>query len=154
MLQSAHYYRVGINSTSFHNFKSIAGVPVSSSVIYFTTQGASEALKLKAKRPLIVAIEPKSGSDNVDPGLAELRVTFSMPMGGGSSWTGGGPQYPTIPDGKKPYWTDDQKTCVLPVQLEPNREYRLGLNSPSYKNFQSAHGVPLDPVSYTFKTHQ
>ena len=43
-------------------------------------------------------------------------------------------------------------TCVLPVELEPGKEYRLGLNSPSHKNFQSAGGVPLDPVTITFKT--
>jgi len=38
------------------------------------------------------------------------------------------------------------------VQLEPNHSYRLGLNSPSHRNFQSAGGIPLDPVVYTFKT--
>jgi hypothetical protein len=36
--------------------------------------------------------------------------------------------------------------------LKPNAQYRLGLNSPSFKNFQSAGGVPLEPVVYTFKT--
>ena len=88
----------------------------------------------------------------VDPNLKELRVTFNVPMGGGFSWTGGGPEYPTIPEGKRPFWTPDKKTCVLPVQLEPGKNYRLGLNSPSHKNFQSAGGVPLDPVVLTFKT--
>jgi len=41
---------------------------------------------------------------------------------------------------------------VLPVELKPNSQYRLGLNSQSFKNFQSADGVPLAPVVYTFKT--
>jgi hypothetical protein len=81
-----------------------------------------------------------------------LRVTFNVPMGGGCSWTGGGPEFPTIPEGKEPFWTEDHKTCVLPVALKPNSQYRLGLNSPSFKNFQSAGGVPLEPVVYTFKT--
>jgi len=45
--------------------------------------------------------------------------------------------------GSKPFWTDDHKTCVLPVQLKPGWEYRLGLNSPSHKNMPSAGGVPL-----------
>jgi hypothetical protein len=43
---------------------------------------------------------------------------------------------------------------VLPVRLEPNHQYRLGLNSPSHNNFQSAASVPLDPVIYTFQTGQ
>src|ERR1039457_4647873 len=97
-------------------------------------------------------MKPPMGSQDVSPDLKELRVTFNVPMGGGFSWTGGGPEFPTIPEGKKPSWTEDHKTCVLPVELKPNAQYRLGLNSPSYKNFHSASGVPLEPVVYTFKT--
>jgi hypothetical protein len=73
-------------------------------------------------------------------------------MGDGCSWTGSGPQFPTIPEGKKPFWTEDHKTCVLPVELKPNSQYRLGLNSQSFRNFKSAEGVSLSPVVYTFKT--
>jgi hypothetical protein len=151
-LEAARYYRVGINSTSFQNFKSTDGVPVRPSAIYFTTKGASDALKKKATKPMIVAIAPINGSKDVDPNLKELRVTFNVPMGGGFSWTGGGEQFPPIPEGKKPSWSADKKTWVLPVQLEAGKSYRLGLNSPSHKNFQSEGGVPLDPVVYTFST--
>jgi hypothetical protein len=151
-LVAAHYYRVGINSTSFQNFRSQEGEPARPSAIYFTTQGASDELKRKVSRPTIVGLEPKNGSKDVDPGLKELRVEFNVPMGEGFSWTGGGPQFPTIPDGKKPYWSEDHKTCFLPVELKPGSDYRLGLNSPSHKNFQSSGGVPLDPVSYSFST--
>ncbi len=151
-LEAARYYRVGINSTSFRNFKSADGVPVRPSAIYFTTQGASEALKRKGSTPAIISLEPKNGAKDVDPNLKEIRVTFSVPMGEGFSWTGGGEQFPTIPAGKKPSWSEDHRTCVLPVELKPGREYQLGLNSPSHKNFQSAGGVPLEPVRYTFTT--
>jgi bla regulator protein BlaR1 len=151
-LEAGRYYRVGINSTSYQNFRSAAGVPARPSAVYFTTRGASEELKRKAQKPVIVGLTPKNGAQDVDPNLTEIRVTFNVPMGGGFSWTGGGEKYPTIPEGKKPFWTDDKKTCVLPVQLKPGWEYRLGLNSPSHKNFQSAGGVPLDPVVLNFKT--
>ena len=151
-LQAGHYYRVGINSTSYQNFRSADGEPARTSAVYFTTQGASDELKRKASKPTIIGLEPKNGTKDVDPGLKELRVTFSVPMGDGFSWTGGGPQFPTIPEGKKPFWTDDHKTCILPVELKPGSEYRLGLNSPSHKNFQSSGGVPLEPISYTFST--
>ncbi len=73
-------------------------------------------------------------------------------MAGGFSRTGGGPEFPVIPDGKKAFWTDDHKTRVLPVRLQRGSTYRLMLNSPSHKNFQSAGGVPLDLVSYSFET--
>lgn len=151
-LEAAKYYRVGINSQSHQNFKSTQGAPVKPSAIYFTTKGASAELQQKTAKPEIVSMTPKNGATDVDPKIKELRVSFNVPMGGGFSWTGGGPSYPPNPDGKKPYWTDGGKTCVLPVELKAGSEYKLGLNSPSHKNFQSAGGVPLEPVSYTFKT--
>jgi hypothetical protein len=151
-LQAAHFYRVGINSTSYQSFCSEDGQPVRPSAIYFTTAGATEELKAKVNKPLIVALEPKNGAVDVDPAVRELRVTFSAEMGDGFSWCGGGPEFPTIPEGQRPFWTEDHKTCVLPVQLEPGHEYQLGLNSPSHKNFQSAGGVPLEPISYSFST--
>jgi len=111
-------------------------------------------LKQKVTQPLIVALEPKNGTKDVDPSFKELRVTFSVEMGEGFSWTGGGPEFPTVPEGKRPFWTEDHKTCVLPVELQPGQEYHLGLNSPSHKNFQTAGGVPLEPTPYTFSTKQ
>ena len=151
-LQSGRHYRVGINSVSYRNFRSAAGVPALTSAIWFTTSGTSDEPKRDTQVPKVVSMKPPVGSQDVSPDVKELRVTFSVPMGGGFSWTGGGPQFPTSPEGKKPFWTEDHKTCVLPVELKPNSQYRLGLNSPSYKGFQSATGVPLAPVVYTFKT--
>ena len=151
-LEPGHYYRVGINSKSHRNFRSIAGVPALPSAIYFTTRGAGENLTARIQKPTILEMHPSNGADAVDPRTTELCITFSVPMGGGFSWTGGGPDYPVVPEGQRPHWSEDQRTCVLPVHLEPNRQYRLGLNSPSHKNFQSAAGVPLDPVIYTFRT--
>jgi hypothetical protein len=151
-LAPAHYYRVGINSTSFRNFRSVAGASASPSAIYFATEGASEEIKRKVSLPKIVSLKPLNGARDVDPNLKELRVEFNMAMGEGFSWTGGGPEFPAGPEGKKPYWTEEHKVCVLPVVLKPGSAYRLGLNSPSHKNFQSAGGVPLEPVSYSFRT--
>jgi hypothetical protein len=151
-LESGRFYRVGINSTSYRNFMSADGVPARPSAIYFATRGADDQTKARAQKPEIVSMDPPNGANDVDPKLSEIRVTFSVPMGGGFSWTGGGAQFPQIPAGKKPSWSKDRKTCVLPVELKPGWKYRLGLNSPSHKNFQSAGGVPLDPVVYTFST--
>jgi hypothetical protein len=148
MLRSGHYYRVGINSMSYRNFRGTNGLPTAISAIFFTTSGP----KAEIKAPEIVSLDPPNGASDVSPALTELRVTFSVPMGEGFSWTGGGPNYPPNPSGKKPYWTDGGKTCVLPVALKPGSEYQLGLNSPSFKGFRSEDGVPLVPVGYSFKT--
>jgi len=97
-------------------------------------------------------MEPASGARDVDPAITELRVTFDVPMGGGFSWTGGGPEFPKGREDQRPHWSEDGRICVFPVTLEPGKSYCLGLNSPSHKNFSSRGGVPLDPVVYTFST--
>lgn len=151
-LQPGHYYRVGVNSPSYHGFQSTKGVPAGPSAIYFTTRGAGRELQDKTAVPQIVGLDPRNGTMDVDPKLSEIRVTFSVPMGDGFSWTGGGPDFPKGPPGSHPYWTPDHKTCVLPVQLEAGKSYQFGLNSLSFRGFQSASGVPLVPVRVTFTT--
>ena len=100
--------------------------------------------------PSVVSMNPPNGATGVSPRTAQLTVTFSEPMGGGFSWTGGGANFPE--GAGKPYWLADQKTCVLPVRLQPNWSYRVGLNSPSHKNFRSASGTPLQQVVWQFST--
>jgi beta-lactamase regulating signal transducer with metallopeptidase domain len=153
-LQAGHFYRVGINSTSYQNFCSAHGIAAEHSAIYFTTQGASEALKAKTRLPKIVKLDPANGAQDVSPNLKEVRVTFDVPMGGGMSWcSGDGPlPFPKGRPGQRPHWLSGGKTCVLPVTLSPGEEYEIWLNAEEYKNFQSAGGVPLAPVRYTFKT--
>jgi beta-lactamase regulating signal transducer with metallopeptidase domain len=154
-LEAGHFYRVGINSTSYQNFSSSHGLAALPSAIFFTTQGASDELKAKTLVPQVVRLDPANGAQDVSPSVTELRVTFSVPMGGGCSWctlSDDGADFPKDREGKEMYWTEDKKTCVLPVVLKPGMTYRLGLNAPEYKNFQSEGGVPLEPVEYTFKT--
>ena len=77
----------------------------------------------------------------MDPALKEITVTFDQDMGGGMSWTGAGPEFPSIPDGKQAHWRD-KRTCVLPVKLQGGHHYRVGINSVSFRNFRSEAGVP------------
>ncbi len=151
-LEKGKFYRVGINSSGYGNFQSARGVSFPSSVLYFTTEGASAEVRNRLRVPKIVELKPANGASNVDPSITELRVTFDVPMGKGMSWTGGGPSFPESPTDSRAEWAADGKTCVLPVSLRPGRSYRLGLNSLSFNNFQSESGVPLAPVVYQFKT--
>ena len=105
-----------------------------------------------AGAPQVVSMDPPNGASNVPPSLKEIRVTFNMPMADSFSWCGGGPTFPGAQDGRKPYWTPDRKTGILPVALAPGANYQLGLNSVSFKNFKSQSGIPLTPVTYTFAT--
>ena len=154
-LEAGHFYRVGINSSSHQNFANDHGVAALPSAIYFTTRGASDQVKAQTLLPQLTACDPYNGAQNVSPAITEVRVTFNVPMGGGMSWctiSDDGADFPKGPEGKGAYWTDDKKTCVLPVELKPGMTYRISLNAPGYNNFQSAGGVPLEPVQYTFTT--
>jgi len=148
-LEPGKSYRFGINAPSFQNFRSKEGVPVEPVPFEFMTSGTPLPESAKVV-PKIVSMSPLNNAQNVSPSITELRVTFDKEMRRGFSWTGGGPNFPEITG--KSYWIEDKKTCVLPVKLKPNWTYRLGLNSVSFKNFQSANGIPLEPVVYTFTT--
>jgi hypothetical protein len=149
--EAGHYYRVGINSPSYRNFRSEAGVSAAPSAIYFTTQGATDEQKLQMTPPKIVATSPVVGATEVDPAVMEISVTFNQEMDSGMSWTGGGPQFPPSPEGQKAQWRD-KRTCVLPVKLEAAHFYRVGINSKNYQNFSSSHGLAALPSAIFFTT--
>ncbi len=151
-LKAGEYYRVGINSTSFQNFRSATGQPAPCTAIYFATNRASKAVESRVRVPQITKMVPENGESAVDPQTKVLRVTFNVPMGEGMSWTGGGEAFPAPRDGEEAKWSSDGKTCLLPVTLKPSHEYQLGINSLSHINFQSKWGVPAEPVVYRFKT--
>ncbi|MBI2825549.1 MAG: M48 family metalloprotease [Planctomycetia bacterium] len=151
-LEEGTFYRLGINSTSYQNFRSTAGVAARPSSVYFATRGATAEVAGRVRAPEIVALDPKNGARDVDPKIAALRVTFNMPMGEGMSWVVSGPGYPNSPAGKKAEWSPDGLSCTLPVALEAGHDYELGLNNASHINFQSKWGVPLKPVEYRFRT--
>jgi len=150
-LEAGHYYRVEINPTYRQDFRGADGRPADQLVLYFVTLGASEGVKARLIKPSVVRLDPPNGAGDVDPNLNELRVAFDVPMWRGYSWTGNGGEYPE-PGTTNVHWIDE-RTCVLPVTLKPDHQYKLGINSVAAVNFQSADaGVPADPVAYTFRT--
>lgn len=145
-LEPGKMYRLGINSQSFKNFSSVKGLPVKPVIYTFKTKG-----KVVDRSPKITRMVPKNGAKDVDyKKVTKLRVTFNRDMDRGRfSWCGGGSTFPEMTG--KPKWVS-KRTCILPVKLEPGKTYRLGINSPSFQNFQSAQGWPVKPVAYSFTT--
>ena len=66
------------------------------------------------------------------------------------SLVGGGPNYPKT--GKGAHYDAQRKIWTVPVELKPDWSYEFMLNSETYVGFASQEGVPLQPVSVTFKT--
>src|SRR5688572_2818997 len=83
--------------------------------------------------PKVVMSTVEDGQDDVDPGLSEIRVQFDQAMDPGSwSVVGGGDLFPKIT--ARPRW-EDEKTLVIAVRLEPDHEYRMSLNSDTFRGF-------------------
>jgi hypothetical protein len=173
-LEPGKVYRVGVNSKSFKNFRTAAGVPVPWYVIVFATRSADgkptpipQELQQEARGinqisdaqvgtsqqgpPKVVRSTPKALADNVAASQDKITVTFDQAMLDGDwSWTGSGETYPETPD--KPSYDAARRTCTLPVKLEPGKVYWVGVNSPSYQNFRAADGTPATRYVVLFAT--
>jgi RNA polymerase sigma-70 factor (ECF subfamily) len=120
--------------------------------VLWTQPLLAEGLSLETAPPVVVKTVPVAGTPDVDPGLTDLRVTFSKPMQDRSwSWsTWGEENFPEIVGEIR--YLEDQRTCVLPVRLEPGKFYATWLNSEKFRNFKDAAGRPAVPYLLTFTT--
>ena len=111
---------------------------------------AEEEEARAAGRPHVVSISVADGADDVDPALPALVVVFDRPMRDRSWSVVGDPA--EMPDGDTPHYEEGGTRFVMPWRLSPGRSYRLGLNGGRSRAFQSAEGVPLEPVLLRFRT--
>lgn len=105
----------------------------------------------KSIPPKVISTTPQNGSQSVDPSITDISVTFSEPMMDKSwSWSyedkGKFPQMTG-----QPYYVNNTK-CVLPVKLEPKKEYVIWINTVRFRNFKSKAGIPAEPYKFTFRT--
>lgn len=105
---------------------------------------------LAMSAPRVLRTIPQNGDNHVDAGLGEIRVEFDSDMqADGYSFVGGGPSFPK-PMGQA-RWLD-QRTCVLPVQLEPDHDYSFSINSERFTKFRGADGAAAVPMPVAFHT--
>jgi hypothetical protein len=124
-------------------------------LVAFFAESAKNFPKMQAdwasKRPKVVSMIPANGAQDVDPRLTAIQVVFDRPMAD-KSWAlvGGGSHCPET--GKTCHYDAQHKIWTAPVTLKPDWSYEFKLNSEHYVGFASEEGVPLEPVSVTFKT--
>jgi hypothetical protein len=101
--------------------------------------------------PHVAQLAPRNGATGVDPTLTELRIEFDRPMNRkGYSFVGNKSDVPAmLANG---HFSDDAKTFIRPVKLEPGKTYTFTLNNVHLVGFRSAEGLRLDPVSWKFST--
>lgn len=110
----------------------------------------SMAFSVAQDAPKVVSLEPANGAEVDAKTVKKLVVVFDVPMSkDGHSFCGGGETFPKV--NGRPKWEGD-KTLVLEVELQPDHEYRLGINCPAFQNTRSAAGVAVVPVDWRFTT--
>jgi len=104
--------------------------------------------------PVVVKTVPAAGDEAVDPGLKEIRVTFSKEMMDKSwSWATDTGHGAVLPNGdEKPFFDKDKKTNVLPVKLQPETTYAVWINGGKFNSFMDTDKNPSLPYLLVFRT--
>ncbi len=98
---------------------------------------------------VVVKSVPESGSTNVSPGLTEIRVTFSKPMGNGWAWCRSAIDSPSLSD---IHYDTERRTIVATTKLEPDHQYAVWLNMQGCTGFKDADGRNSVPYLLSFHT--
>jgi len=108
---------------------------------------------IKGSTPKIVSMTPANGAVDVDPNLQAITIVFNCPMQD-HSWSimRLNKNFPQLTG--DPKYDEQRKALTVPVKLEPDRLYELGLNAEDYLGFRSEKGVPLKPVQVSFTTRK
>jgi RNA polymerase sigma-70 factor (ECF subfamily) len=112
----------------------------------------ADEITLESVPPVVVKSVPAAGTSDIDPKTTEIKVTFSKNMKAGTwSWsTLSKESFPEV-DGT-PRYLDDERTCVLPVKLQPEKTYAIWVNSIKFQNFKDSNGIPSVPYLLVFRT--
>jgi hypothetical protein len=121
-------------------------------LVFASAVAFADDLTVQTAPPVVVKTVPPSGAADVDPGLTEIKATFSKDMQDQSwSWVQmSNDSFPKIIG--KPKYEKDKRTCVLTVKLEVGKDYVLWLNSERFDNFKDMDGRPAVPYLLVFRT--
>ncbi len=114
---------------------------------------AQNSVSVQGLPPAVVKTLPQAGDLAVDPATSEITVTFSKDMMTKQMWS-----WNQINEGffpkltGQPHYLGDNRTCVLPVHLEPGKTYAIWINSEQHNNFRDASNHPAVPYLLVFQT--
>lgn len=114
--------------------------------------GLGQGVALESIPPVVIETVPRAGDAEVDPGLKEIRITFSKDMLDGS-WSAvqlTEENFPKILG--KPRYLDDGRTWVIDVQLSPGTVYAMWLNRNRFQGFKDTDQHSAVPYLLSFKT--
>lgn len=116
-----------------------------------TLQAEAARLKAGPPPPTLLASSPADGAADVPAGSGTLRLEFDRPMRTDSHSLTGDPR--NLPaDLAYERTENDGRVWVFRMQLQPGREYVIGLNGAGYTGFRGVTGVPLPFTQIRFRT--
>ncbi|MEM6541107.1 MAG: hypothetical protein AAF634_08080, partial [Bacteroidota bacterium] len=90
-------------------------------------------------------------SENVDPKIKRISVEFSRPLNGYNTGVDfgdlGRDAFPKN-DINGRFWSEDNTSWTIPVELEPNKTYQILISN----NFRTEESIPLKPYLIEFRT--
>lgn len=100
-----------------------------------------DSVSVKSMPPVVVKTIPQAGDTAVDAAaIAEIRVTFSKEMAD-KSWSWSQISDESFPKSAgKIHYDKDNRTCIMPVKLEPGKTYVIWLNPPKFQGFRDSEG--------------
>lgn len=106
----------------------------------------------ESNRPTVVRIkEFENKRQNVSPNTKEITVEFSQSLNGHNTGVDFGDlgqnAFPKN-DITKRFWSNNNKSWTITVELEPNKEYQIFITN----NFRTEESIPLKPYLIEFKT--
>ena len=131
---------------------------IAASVLAATVAAAAGAQKqkeitVKSMPPSVIKTVPQAGDTEVDPSLKGISVTFSKDMLTDRMWAVCQISNETFPKtGKDIHYMNDKRTCVVPVELEPEKTYVLWFNQGKFNSFRDTDNNPAVPYLLVFRT--
>lgn len=105
-----------------------------------------------AAQPKVISTFPQNGAQDVDSQTAVIWVKFNKPMMD-KSWSWSYKEKDAFPKlNGDPYYSEENTKNNLPVKLEPNREYKIWINTAEFKDFKDTSGNSSEPYELKFKT--
>jgi hypothetical protein len=106
---------------------------------------------VQKRRPKVVAFGPfENGSQEVDPRLQRIEITFDKAMkGSGNSISYGAKGKKAFPKISEAVYSEDKKSVSIALQLEPNKRYQFVLTR---RSFTSEDGFGISDYEVNFRT--
>ncbi|NOS72888.1 MAG: hypothetical protein HOP33_23555 [Verrucomicrobia bacterium] len=111
-------------------------------------------ISVKAQPASVVKTVPAAGDTAVDPALKEISVTFSKDMKTNRMWSICQISKESFPETAGQIHYKDNRTCVMPVKLEPGKTYVLWFNRAQFNSFRDTESHPTVPYLLVFETRK